>query len=695
LKVRRRRGTGVPSRWSLLLAKARRMFGSPDACFPRPDDVWFRDPVPAKLLPARPFVWFIHVALPLLGLYLLIKVPEVDHDLTWQHQPSHFWLVLVTAVISSVLAIKAALEARRHADARLFLVALSFLIAAGFLGLHALGTPTVLIDASNTGFVLATPIGLALASVAAVASAFVPPVLRQPIVRAAPLLLALVLITFAVWAVWSLERWAPLDGQPTVEQHRSDFALFAAPAAMLYCAVAVVYFLQYLKRPSLVLLSVLTAFVLLAEATVATLVGRNWEASWWLWHILMTIAFALVAYGVLVEYSREGSSRALFRAIAFDETLARIRSDYASALTTLVESIETGEEASVERAAAALADRFELSDSQVQLLAQAADALGHERERIRRLGALAAIGSEVSVIRTEAEVVAQATQHLRAGFAPAEVTIDLSPTAKPPARSLAAPLSVKGHPAGLVSMTPGDDASEYDHAMLATLAGQLSVAIENARLYHELDRLFRQYMSPDVATALLADPSQAALGGEEREITVLFADLQGFTAFSEQRDPTEVVQMLNHYFGLAVPIFLAEGGTVAHFIGDALMVLFNAPIRQPNHAHAAARAALAVSKTIATAAAAHPGWPQIRIGINTGPALIGNVGGEDVRSFTAIGDAVNLASRLESLAPPGQVVIGERTHELLDDTVRDEPLGTVAVKGKNQPVEAFRLVAID
>jgi class 3 adenylate cyclase len=173
---------------------------------------------------------------------------------------------------------------------------------------------------------------------------------------------------------------------------------------------------------------------------------------------------------------------------------------------------------------------------------------------------------------------------------------------------------------------------------------------------------------------------------------VLFADLQGFTAFSEQRDPTQVVQMLNHYFGLAVPIFLDEGGTVTHFIGDALMVLFNAPIRQRDHAAAAARSAVAVCEAIETVARDHHDWPQIRVGINSGPALIGNIGGEDVRSFTAIGDTVNLASRLEALAPPGQIVIGEETRELLGDAVRVEPLGTVAVKGKNDPVEAFRLV---
>ena len=642
--------------------------------------------------PARPFVWFVHVVLPVLGLWLLIDDSEVDHALMWQHQPTHFWLVLVTSLISSALAIKAAIEARRHGDARLFLVAMSFLIAAGFLGLHALGTPTVLIDVSNSGFVLATPVGLALAVIPAVASAFVSPRAAPAVVRMAPAILCSIVALFIGWAIWSLARWPPLDGQPTVEQHRSDFASFAVPAAMLYCAVAVVYFLQYLRRPSMVLLSVLTAFVLLAEATVATLVGRSWEASWWMWHILMTIAFALVAYGVLVEYSREGSTRSLFRAVALDETLARLRRDYAAALDTLVASIESGDEESVERTAATLADQFELSDSQVQLLAQAADALGHERERIRRLGALAAIGSEVSVIRTEVDVVAHAAEHLRVGFAPDQVKIALDASAEAAPGTLSAPLYVKGHRAGLVTVTGAEATSEHDRALLATLAGQLSVAIENARVYHDLDRLFRQYVSPDVATALLADPSQAALGGEEREITVLFADLQGFTAFSEQRDPGQVVQMLNHYFGLATPIFLAAGGTVAHFIGDALMVLFNAPIRQPDHAHAAARSAIAVCEAIDAAAADHPDWPKIRVGINSGPALIGNIGGEDVRSFTAIGDAVNLASRLEALAPPGQIVIGEATRDLLGDTVRAEPLGSVDVKGKADPVRAFLLL---
>jgi class 3 adenylate cyclase len=653
--------------------------------------------VTAVRIPARPFVWFLHVALPLAGLYVLVVNIKADTALMWQRQQPHFWLVLGTALISCALAIKAGTEARQQGDARLLLVSMSFLIAAGFLGLHALGTPTVLLDTPNSGFVLATPIGLSLASIPAIASAFVPARFGPSIVRAAPMLLGGVAIVFGGWALWSLARWPPLDGQTTVEEHRAAFAVAAVPAIVAYLIASAVYFMQYRRRPSVVMLSALTAFVLLAEATLATLVGRNWHASWWMWHVLMTAAFALVAYGVLVEFSREGSMRSLFRGVALDATIQKVRRDYATALDSLVAAVESGEEKSVERAAARLADRFELSDSQVQLLAQAADALGHERERIRRLGALAEIGSEVSVIRTEADVVDRATAHLRSGFAPDDVTITLDPHAAEQWTdagasdgALTAPLYVKGHPAGLVTVTRhGTEAAEHDRALLATLAGQLSIAVENARVYHELDRLFRQYLSPDVATELLADPTQAALGGEEREITVLFADLQGFTTFSEQRNPTEVVRMLNHYFGIAVPIFLGEGGTVAHFIGDALMVLFNAPIRQPGHADAAVRGALAVCSAIDDAAATHPGWPRIRVGLNSGPALIGNIGSEDVRSFTAIGDAVNLASRLEGLAPPGGVMIGERTRELLTMSLVVESVGEVTVKGKHAPVLAF------
>jgi class 3 adenylate cyclase len=199
-------------------------------------------------------------------------------------------------------------------------------------------------------------------------------------------------------------------------------------------------------------------------------------------------------------------------------------------------------------------------------------------------------------------------------------------------------------------------------------------------------------MSPDVATALLADPTQAALGGDIAEVTVLFADLRGFTPFSEKTTPDRVVAMLNQYFGRAVPVLLANGGTVVQFVGDAVMVLFNAPARQPDHALRAARAALGMQAAIETVAEREPDWPRFRIGVNTGPALIGNIGSDEFRNFTAIGDTVNLAARLEQeVAEAGQVVLGPTTHEAIEHLAIARPLQPIEVKGKRDPVACFVL----
>jgi class 3 adenylate cyclase len=218
--------------------------------------------------------------------------------------------------------------------------------------------------------------------------------------------------------------------------------------------------------------------------------------------------------------------------------------------------------------------------------------------------------------------------------------------------------------------------------------------MENARLYHQLDGLFRAYMSPDVATALLADPEQAALGGAVVEVTALFADLRGFTGFSERSTPEEIVVMLNRYFEHATAAILREGGTVVQFVGDALMALFNAPARQPDHPVRAARAALAMQAAVEATAASAPGWPRFRVGVNTGPALVGNIGSTALRSFNAMGDAVNVAARLESVAQPGQVVIGESTRAQLPDDAAVEPLGELALKGRRGGVVAYRLFAL-
>ncbi|QJY50660.1 adenylate/guanylate cyclase domain-containing protein [Pseudonocardia broussonetiae] len=218
------------------------------------------------------------------------------------------------------------------------------------------------------------------------------------------------------------------------------------------------------------------------------------------------------------------------------------------------------------------------------------------------------------------------------------------------------------------------------------------MGMENARLYHQLDGLFRAYMSPDVATALLADPAQAALGGAVVDVTAVFADLRGFTTFSERSSPEEIVVLLNRYFEVATAAVLAEGGTVVQFVGDAMMALFGAPARQPDHAVRAVRAALALQEGIA--AIADDDGPTFRVGVNTGPALVGNIGSTALRNFNAMGDAVNVAARLESVAEPGQVVIGEATRALLPADTDVEALGELAVKGRRGPVTAFRLKAL-
>jgi class 3 adenylate cyclase len=214
-----------------------------------------------------------------------------------------------------------------------------------------------------------------------------------------------------------------------------------------------------------------------------------------------------------------------------------------------------------------------------------------------------------------------------------------------------------------------------------------------ADLHRRIDRLFRQYLSPDVAQALVDDPTRAELGGEVVEVSVLFADLRGYTPFSERTAPTEVVGMLNEYFGAAVPAVFSEGGTIVQFMGDALMAIFNAPIRQPDHALRACRAGLALQLSLGDAPS-HSNRPRFRVGINTGPALVGNVGSAELRNFSALGDTTNVAARLQTYAEEGSVVIGERTLELVSDVAEVRSLGTANLKGKSTPTPVFELIGL-
>jgi len=243
-----------------------------------------------------------------------------------------------------------------------------------------------------------------------------------------------------------------------------------------------------------------------------------------------------------------------------------------------------------------------------------------------------------------------------------------------------------GEPLSPVLSAARDDwASPEEVALLEGAAHQL----------HQTDALFRTYVSPQLASGLEAHPELAVLGGEEREVSVLFADLAGFTEFSERRRPDEVIAMLNRYWGATVPIVgEREGGVIERFAGDAIMVVFNAVQDQPDHALRAARAAIGMRDEVMQVAAERPDWPRFRIGINTGPAVVGNVGAAGMRSFTAIGDTTNLSARLQAQARPGRIVISRATLDAIGAVAEVERLGALELKGKHAPVEAFVLDSV-
>jgi adenylate cyclase len=153
--------------------------------------------------------------------------------------------------------------------------------------------------------------------------------------------------------------------------------------------------------------------------------------------------------------------------------------------------------------------------------------------------------------------------------------------------------------------------------------------------------------------------------------------------------------MLNAFWSAVVPVIAdGEGGVIERFAGDGLLAIFNALGDEPDHAIRAARASLAIHERTDELRGSRPDWPRFRVGLNTGPAVIGIVGSEDQRSFSAIGDTTNVAARLQGVARPGEVVIGPETRAQLGDAAVVDPIGPVELKGKSQPVETFRLTAI-
>ena len=389
-----------------------------------------------------PLTLVVLLALPLVGLAILLAAPEAD--VHWEHQPSHFWLVLLTAALNAVLAYATGVAARRRGDRRVHLVSLSFLAASGFLALHALATPGVLLDKPNLGFVIATPVGLVLAGAFAVLSAIdSEPVQPRYLERGLLVLLA------------AVGGRVPLVVPGGRRFGRPGAAVLAAGRALGRRHRVLHVRRRPLPRP-------LPGAALVAGARFHGRVraarggdgrgraGRNWQASWWEWHVLMLIAFVVIA----VMAHQEGSE----------------------------------------------------------------------------------------------------------------------------------------------------------------------------------ERFGRLYVARD------AQP-----------VTVLFADLEGFTSFSEHHEPATVSRMLDTLFAAAIPAIERYDGVIDRLIGDAVFATFEGD----DHAERAARAALALQEETGALATEHPRWPRFRAGLNTGEASIGVIGTGSGRTYSAVGDTVNLGSRIEALAPAG------------------------------------------
>ena len=437
------------------------------------------------------------LALPLLGLVLLRLSDDLDRQ--WRHDTTHFWLVLGAALLSAVTAYGTGAAAVRRGDVRVMYVSLAFLSAAGFLGLHALATPHMLLDSPSAGFNVSTPVGIAIGSLFAVASVRDVGADRAAtqMRRARALRLALI-VGMVAWGAVSLLRLPPFDVGPGLEAQSPPMVAAAVLAVVLFGVAAVTYGRLWWRRGGLLPAAMAAAMVLLAEAMVAIVFAPNWHYSWWEWHLLMLTAFVLVAWGAQQSWHEER---------------------YADLYT--------------------------------------AD----------------------------------------------------------------------------------------------TLAGR-------------------------------------------REMTILFADLKGFTTFSEGHDPAEVTEMLNAYFTVAIPaVVKRHGGTIDRLIGDAIMATFNRLGDQPDHALRAGHAGLDLQAETARIADEHPGWPRFRVGINSGEVLVSVLGGAGGRTHTVIGDAVNVASRIEGQAPVGGVAVTASTLAMLPGATTT-PLGPLDLKGKGEPVEAFVLVSL-
>jgi adenylate cyclase len=233
-------------------------------------------------------------------------------------------------------------------------------------------------------------------------------------------------------------------------------------------------------------------------------------------------------------------------------------------------------------------------------------------------------------------------------------------------------------------------------ALLAAIAVEQAALRDDVRREQERRQRLARYSSAAVVERILEAPGAGtgAMAADEGEVSVLFADLAGFTDLAERLPPSEVILILNEVFERLTSAVFALDGTLDKYSGDGMMAFFGAPLAMPDHASRAVEAALRMQEAVAALNAERDGAEPIRmrIGVNSGTVVVGDVGTPQRKDYTVIGDVVNVASRLESsVASPGEVIIGEATWQLAGHAFLCEPLGEVKLKGKQEGARPYRV----
>lgn len=246
--------------------------------------------------------------------------------------------------------------------------------------------------------------------------------------------------------------------------------------------------------------------------------------------------------------------------------------------------------------------------------------------------------------------------------------------------------------------------TEEELELVTAVANQVAIGVRNVQLSEQLrdEAVIRAnlsgYHSPDVVEMILRRSREGrslAIEVADEVVTVLFCDIVGFTSMSERLGAAEVAALLNTFFDRMTRTIFAAKGSVNKYIGDAIMAIFGAPIPSDNHPELAVRAALRMQHEAAAIQDAVPPDRRfrVRIGVNTGRVVVGNIGSTQRMEFTVLGDAVNVAQRLESICEPGKVYVGEETYLKTRDLCRYRDLGEVALKGKQQQIRVYELLA--